>query len=535
MIQRKDLWLTSLVILLLGAIMAAGDGISAWLHGWIVFSLLIAIVVTILYITWQVVIGPHVQRSLLLAVATAFLIRLCVGSMLTQLLPVIGYPESREHQAGYSFTDAYMRDQQAWKLANSDDSIISAFSGKYSGDQYGGMLALETLLYRTLSPDLHRQSLILVLTAGVAAWGVLFLWKACQIWFNRTVAGGAAWILALYPESILLGSSQMREAFVISGMALIFYSLTQMPALFTTKRVSFAWIGWLVLAFIMLGLFQPPLAMIALLILISLWLLGMKPKDLRFHPRTLVIGFLLIGLLFIALMVAGSIFANLPNLDRSGPLGVFIDWLARNLAFQSYLTERASGMVQKLIDTLGQQWTWLVILVYGLAQPVLPAVVGDPDAASIMRWIGFFRGLGWYTLALLLIYAVLAALRAKKEGHRYQLIILGIAIWVWAIISAFNGGADQWDNPRYRTLLLVWQSLLAGWAWVWSQQHKDAWLGRWLAVEAVFVLMFTEWYASRYISALPHLDIFVVSAITIVICSAILIRGWLIDRHKEHI
>ena len=533
MIKHKPFWLTLLVIVLLGAVLAAGDGGSAWLQGWLAFSLLLAVVVIILYATWRAVIGAHLERTLLLAVAAAFLLRLCLGAMLTQLLPVIGYADSQEHQAGYTFTDAYVRDRQAWELANTSAPLRTAFSGQYSGDQYGGMLALEALLYRTLSLDFHRQTLVIVLTAGAAAWGVLFLWKASQAWFGKSVAAAAAWILALYPESVLLGSSQMREAFVISSMALIFYSLAHMPGVSAAKKSSFAWLGWLALALTILGLLQPPLALIALGILFVLWLLGARPAFVRRHPRSLAVGLLLAALLIVALLAAGSILANLPSLRGSGPLGIFTDWLVHNFAFQSYLTERASGMVQKLIDTLGKEWTWLVVLVYGVAQPVLPAVVGDPDAASIMRWIGFFRGLGWYALAPFLVYGMLAAFRTRDENHRLQLIFLGLAVWAWAIIAAFNGGADQWDNPRYRTLLLAWQALLAAWAWAWARQQGDAWLGRWLAVGAVFVGMFTEWYASRYIPALPHLDIFVMIPLTFLLCAAILVRGWLIDRRKK--
>jgi hypothetical protein len=124
------------------------------------------------------------------------------GSALTQLLPVIGYLDSQEHQAGYAFTDAYVRDRQAWELANTGAPLTTAFSGQYSGDQYGGMLALEALLYRSLSLDYHRQTLVLTLTAG-RAWGVIFLWKASQTWFSRIVARQAAWIFATLSRALL--------------------------------------------------------------------------------------------------------------------------------------------------------------------------------------------------------------------------------------------------------------------------------------------------------------------------------------------
>ena len=533
MIKRKPFWLTVLAILLFGAVLAAGDGSSVWLKGWLSFSLLLGLGVSILVAIWRAIIGPNYGCSLLLAVATAFLVRLCLGAALTQLLPVIGYPDSQEHQAGYAFTDAYVRDRQAWELANTGAPLTTAFTGQYSGDQYGGMLALEALLYRTLSLDYHRQTLILTLIATAAAWGVIFLWKASQAWFGRTVAGVAAWVFALYPESVLLGSSQMREAFVISAIAMIFYSLTRLHSPSRVDKGSFTWLGWLAVALTILGLFQPLLALVALGLLIILWLLEVQSGIHHRQLRSLGIGLLFVFLLIVVLLVAASVLASLPSLQGSGPLGVFTDWLVHNFTFQSYLAERASGMVQKLIETLGEGWTWLVVLVYGLAQPVLPAVVGDPGAAPVMRWIGFFRALGWYALAPFLVYSVLAAFRAKDENRRFQLIFLSLAVWVWAIIAAFNGGADQWDTPRYRTLLLAWQALLAAWSLIWARQHHDAWLYRWLAVEAVFVSMFTEWYVSRYFPGLPHLDIFVMIPLTLLLCFAILLGGWLWDRRKR--
>jgi cation transport ATPase len=98
------------------------------------------------------------------------------------------------------------------------------------------------------------------------------------------------------------------------------------------------------------------------------------------------------------------------------------------------------------------------------------------------------------------------------------------------MVSALNAGADQWDNPRYRVILLLWQVILAAWAWQWARSRKDAWLWRWLAVEVVFVGMFTEWYLSRYYPGFIHLDIKIMTLITLAISFAILVGGAIWDR-----
>jgi hypothetical protein len=299
-----------------------------------------------------------------------------------------------------------------------------------------------------------------------------------------------------------------------------------------TIQPRFAWIGWLLLAGVILFLFQPPVALIAFAIFFVLWLLEPARRHSWSRPHMLALTLFLVLLLLIAFLVVASIWTNLPSLSGEGPLGIISAWLQKNFEFQSHLTERASGMFQKLLDTAGEQWKWLIVLVYGIAQPVLPAVVGDPNAAWIMRVIGFFRAAGWYALAPFLVYGTLVVWRAKQETRRVQLIFLSLAIWAWVVIAALNGGADQWDTPRYRTILLAWEALLAAWAWVWARAHRDAWLWRWLAVEAVFVLLFTEWYASRYYPGLPHLDIFIMIPLTLVLCAGILLWGWWKDRRK---
>jgi hypothetical protein len=326
------------------------------------------------------------------------------------------------------------------------------------------------------------------------------------------------------------------------AVAMTFFGLTQLRqarAEATAPRSPWPPLAWIAAAGLLLFLVQPLAAFISFGVLLGAWVLdppGSSPGDPSAARRrqALVPAALLLGLLAVALLLAGAILANLPSLQGSGPLGVLFTWLQNNFLFQTYLTERASGMFQKLLDSAGEQWKWLIVIVYGIAQPVLPAVVGDPDAAAIMRTIGFLRAAGWYTLAPFLVYGLTGALRARTDPRRLQLIWLHAVGWAWIIIAALNAGGDQWDNPRYRAILLAWQALLAAWAWDWARQRRDRWLYRWLAVEAVFVGLFTEWYASRYFTGLPHFDIRLMIAITLVISALILGGGWLWDRRQKY-
>ena len=72
-------------------------------------------------------------------------------------------------------------------------------------------------------------------------------------------------------------------------------------------------------------------------------------------------------------------------------------------------------------------------------------------------------------------------------------------MWGWVLFTALRGGGDQWDNPRYRTILFMWQAILAGHVWVWWRETRNAWVWRVVAMEVVFVAVFAQWYANRYL------------------------------------
>jgi hypothetical protein len=520
----KELWMICLAVLIIGAVLAFIDNSGHFLQGWIAYSIMLGLGAASIYGVWKAV---KASQRITTVALISFLLRLGIGVALTLLLPVFGYQDNTEHQAGYVYTDAYIRDNQAWKLAISGNPLSTAFSGHFSGDQYGGMLALSAFIYRFLSPDAHRPFLVLILGATASALGVLCLWKASRTWFGEKTALLAAWIFALYPESILLSSSQMREAIVIPMIAVSFYGLSEIHA-----RKKSGWL-WIILSAIFLFPIQPLASFISFAVLLGIWFFDPDTLHVLKQRRTLLTIVLLVSLLLVAMLVASSILANLPSLQGSGPLSVYLTWFRNNFAFQSYILERSSGIFQSLLNSIGEQWRWLIILVYGIAQPVLPAIVGDPGAAWIMRIIGFLRAAGWYALALFLVYGAFGVFRNRSEPRRFQLIWISIISWAWIMVAALNAGADQWDNPRYRAIFLIWQVILAAWAWEWARSRHDAWLWRWLAVEVVFVGLFTEWYVGRYYPGILHLDIKWMIVIILLICGMILIGGVIWDQKRK--
>ena len=117
-----------------------------------------------------------VNRQCGLATAVSFALRLVIGIILFAALPVYGYDEAPPNN-GYLYLDAYARDTDAWQLASSGDSLLSAFQNEFRTDQYGGLLSLSAAIYRTFSPDAHRPLLILILTSFFTALGFPFFGK----------------------------------------------------------------------------------------------------------------------------------------------------------------------------------------------------------------------------------------------------------------------------------------------------------------------------------------------------------------------
>ena len=172
-------------------------------------------------------------------------------------LPFYGH-DDEDDRAGYVYSDAHKRDDQAWQLATSERPILDAFSSKYASDQYGGLLAFNSLVYRYLSPDAQQPLMLIVFSAFFAALGVSFLWKAVNQVFGENVAWASAWIFALYPDSVLLGASAMREPYLLTFSAIVlwgfvhrFYRFEESPTLnrlsdlpnLLRDRIGWMWIA----------------------------------------------------------------------------------------------------------------------------------------------------------------------------------------------------------------------------------------------------------------------------------------------------
>jgi hypothetical protein len=460
-------------------------------------------------------------------IALIFFLRLAVGVALHLALPVYGYPNDVDDRFGYVFTDAHTRDTQAWKLAASEHSILDAFSSKYSSDQYGGLLAFNTAIYRYLSPDAKRPLMPILFSSFFAALGVPFLWKAVSQVLGEKVAWASAWIFALYPESVLLGASAMREpylltfsAFALWGFVVLFHrSETSGPPV-ENRRSGWIWLG---LGLLGMLLVSPAVALVTIVIFAGWIYFTNEGREISWQGIFAIAVVFMLGLFILSASLNRS-----SQFDATSPLHVINDWLKSAVKWDAYQLERDSGWIQKIFDE-GPRWIRLpFIAIYGIFQPILPATLIHPTK-PIWTIIGFLRGLGWYAILPLLTLSFGAATQGRVEGSRKMrnlILWLSLLAWIWILLASLRGGADLYDNPRYRTILFLWQAILAGYAWVWWRETRSVWFAAVLACEIVFVLVFTQWYLSRYLHWGGQLPFAIMIGLIVGLWGVILGAGW---------
>ncbi len=506
--SRHLLWMLP-VGLSLGAVLSFLQP-GNWLVGWLAFSFLFLLSFW-LFIRLHRWAGGG--RALAWMVALAFTLRLITGVGIYLALPVNGYDDV-DDRAGFFFTDAHRRDDQAWELAQSDESILSAFNKTYHTDQYGGLLAFSSLAYRLLSPDAHRPILLILLSAIVAALGMPFFWRAARLAFGEQIALLAGWILVLYPESLLLGGAAMREPYLITFSALSFWGFVAWqfhPAVSTAdtgersdqrERIRIVPEGgraflppsgmiWLGFGLVGMLLVSPVVALVTLVILAGWFWMA------REHGRISWLSFFTLTLVFVVGLALLVWALNRQGDFGGGPLSVVGGWFREAVKWDVYQLERGSGWVQKLFDEMPELLRLPFVTIYGIFQPVLPAAFIEPTTLT-WRITGIARALGWYLFWPVLLYAFIAAWKNEETRERNLWLWITVISWLWIILTALRGGGDQWDNPRYRAILLLWQSLAAAYAWTRFRLQSESWLVRIWLVEVIFLAFFTQWYLSRY-------------------------------------
>jgi len=487
----------SLVISLVMAAFQPPPFFSAWYGAdlllWLSFFLLLR--------TWRYLQGGKLLAAIMLV---TFFSRLLLGLFIYVALPDIGFDNEVEN-AGYVYSDAYVRDSQALTLARGEDPLSVIFTERQGADQYGGLMYLSASVYRYFSLDELRPLLTTILAALIMTAGVAFLFDAVKRRWGGKAALVAGWFLALYPEGVLLGSSQMREPFLIGLFCIAFWAVVTWREKTAQKFLFF------VLPMGISLIFSLPFGLILTGLLVAFGLVEWLSTQQSRKTRR-------IGLLVLAVM---------------GVLGLISGWmwLKPTLYYDAFMTRVNSGNITVLLERMGEQWHIPFITIYGVTQPFLPGALTDPSL-PFWRTTAIIRALGWWFVIPFIPYGFFALWKAKPKSDRWGLLLINLALIAWILVSALRAGGDMWDNPRYRALLIPWFAVLVGWCWQHIREGHLAWFLRWVGVELVFFVVFFLWYMFRYQVIRNYIGFFDMIKVILAGSAVILLSGLIWDYVK---
>lgn len=527
-ISSKDLaklWILLLIIsalmglsLLLAWFSSGFEGIQFWSQ----FLPVVLVGAGILLFAW---LGVKADRSFEVPIWLGWLIlgaallRILIGAIWFVGLPEWGYGSDVE-QAGYIMADAHARDIPAWELAQTTEPLWKSLPDYRKADQYGGMLFLSALVYRYLGGDPHQPLQMIVLAASVSSLAILFTWAfAMRVWGDK-VARVAAWIIAIFPDAIILGGSQMREAFLMTLVATSLYGLAR----FRQDR-SWSGLAWLVLGLLFMLPFSPPITGIFIIATLLL-ALTFEGWNLFRQPRFWII----IG--GIAIVAGVGIYLAWGRIAPEGindPVSLVIWWFQQSARWQAHFVKRSSTVIRKIFK-ITPDWSHVLILMfYGILQPFLPAAILD-QGIQVWKGIAIWRSIGWTLMLPFLLVAPLFVW-GRREGKRLA-FVLTIIVWIGILIASLRSGGDLWDNPRYRLIFISMQAVLVAWVWFEQRRSKNPWLARMAIALAIFLAWFVPWYLQRneFISW-PIEDVF--KTLGIGLASVILVFLWTFVRGKS--
>lgn len=454
-------------------------------------------------------------------IIAAALLRLGIGVLWYVGLPNWGYGSPVE-QAGYIMSDAHARDTVAWQLAESGESLLAAFSEFRNVDQYGGMLFLSAAIYRYLGGTFHQPLQVIVLAAGISSLAILFTWAFARRLLDAKVALIAAWIVAVFPDAVILGSSQMREAILMTLIAAALYGLVSYVQERRTSRLF-----WIFIPLVLMLPLSPPIAGVFLVMFIILafsiggWGIVKQP---RFW---LILG----GIALVAVIGVWLAWERIAPEGISNPFALVSWWFRETARWQAYFVKRSSPLIRRILNTTPDWVNTPILLGYGILQPFLPGAFLD-QGIPIWKGIAIWRAIGW-TLILPFLLVSPFVLWNEKDKRRLATGLI-VVVWMGILIAALRSGGDLWDNPRYRVVFISLQAVLAAWVWVVQRSSDNPWLKRGIVGLGIILLWFIPWYLQRSsIINWPIENIFGTLALGVISALIVFIGSYLWGRRRK--
>ncbi|UCE00450.1 MAG: glycosyltransferase family 39 protein [Chloroflexota bacterium] len=482
-------WVVTIVILMVGLSFAFAWVSSGFdnIFDWPKFLVTFLVSGGVYFLGWMGLVKDKsisVPTWLVWLVIVAIILRLSAAILWYAGLPNWGYATEVE-QAGYIMADAFARDTAAWELAQSAKPLVMAFSDYRVVDQYGGMVYLSGSVYRYIGGEHHHSIQFAVLTAVFSSIAIIFTWAFSRRLWGERVALVAAWLVALFPDAIILGSSQMREAFLMTLIAVGLYGLVR----YVQDR-TWSGLAWLAASLFLILPFSPPIAGVFLLVVLIL-AISIEGVQIFHQPRFWAI------LVAVAFVVGIGIWLAWERIAPEGitnPVALVNWWFRESARWQAYFVKRSSPLIRRIFNTTPDWIHTPILLGYGVLQPFLPGALLD-QGAPMWKSIAIVRSVGW-TLILPFLLVAPVVLWAEKENRRLAFGVIS-TVWLTIVIAALRSGGDLWDNPRYRVVFISLQAGLVAWVWISQRQSRNPWLWRMIIGLMIILAWFVPWYLRR--------------------------------------
>jgi 4-amino-4-deoxy-L-arabinose transferase-like glycosyltransferase len=361
---------------------------------------------------------------------------------------------------------------------------------------------------------------MIVLTASFSSLAILFTWAFARRLWNERVAGLAAWVLALFPDAIILGSSQMREAFLMTLVAAALYGLVR-------YRQDRKWSGlvWLFFGLVLMMPFSPPIAGVFLVVIIVI-AISMEGWQLFRQPRFWII---LAGIAVVAGLGIWLAWERIAPDGISNPISLVSWWFQQSARWQAHFVKRSSPLIRKIFKTTPVWSHTMILMGYGVVQPFLPGALLD-QGIPIWKGIAIWRSIGW---TVILPFLIVAPFLLWDQRERRKLTLgLTFVVWMAILIASLRSGGDLWDNPRYRVVFISLMVAMVAWVWYSQRDGRNPWLLRSVIGLGIILAWFFPWYLQRNsLINWPITDVF--KTLGLGITSVFLVYVWIFVRGRS--
>ena len=167
--------------------------------------------------------------------------------------------------------------------------------------------------------------------------GLPFLWKAVKLQWGGKLALASGWIFALYPESVLLGGSAMREPYLMAFSAFTLWGFVQfgMKESVNSKLPDSIWLGSGMLGMLLVS---PSIALMTLVILGGWLYFSNDRRRISWWMIAAAIVIFTAGL-----FILSAALNRQGNLDASTPIGIINNFVREAVKWDVYQLERGSG------------------------------------------------------------------------------------------------------------------------------------------------------------------------------------------------